>query len=450
MAISVIQLIYLSHINTIKYHKEFINLKTINKYVPLMGADEFMTSTVSLNKQSLNLGAWQGYHELTLKEDIDIKDIEIQFTTPETRRLELIFKTDQGEYLLRVTNSKLYPSIFTKLQAQRFTEKKRLNIQKLIEKNTLKVEKNNQVFVITLNNKIIHRFSPKYISNIVLKGSQSTTTIKNIKINDNVYSFSIFHNWQLSIIPSLCALIILLIIISLMSRYTSKDYSRSLLLFYINIALTTYFAYHFYVQAGRYPETTKESQIEEELLIKNEFARIEELINKSNIAPRLFIGSSQTFGEGASTKKETWVNQLCQNNCINSGIRSATTQDFLDNFKIYQNTKFSKVFINLAYNDTQSDTHSANMRKLVQEFKQISEQVILIIEPYNTVFNKLSINQENIVNTCQEAQIKCINPMNELTEKYDSGFIWWDMIHLTDYGQKLMADIINKSLRQNY
>ena len=33
---------------------------------------------------------------------------------------------------------------------------------------------------------------------------------------------------------------------------------------------------------------------------------------------------------------------------------------------------------------------------------------------------------------------------------YDSGFLWWDLVHLTSYGQELAAEFIAKGIRDHF
>jgi len=42
--------------------------------------------------------------------------------------------------------------------------------------------------------------------------------------------------------------------------------------------------------------------------------------------------------------------------------------------------------------------------------------------------------------------VKCLSLQQQIDSASTSGFLWWDYVHFTDYGYKVLADLIYPSI----
>jgi lysophospholipase L1-like esterase len=194
----------------------------------------------------------------------------------------------------------------------------------------------------------------------------------------------------------------------------------------------------------------------------------------------LFIGSSQTWGAGADTENDTFVMQsekqlnsqlyvfaenTFQNvlgvisedkasrkmDFINAGISGTNSTDLL---KLYTNSwrntlKPDLVVLNLSNNDMGNPKFESNLRKFV-ELNRPDIGTIFMLEA-NSIerTSGLAKNHEIVKRIGNELRIPVIDLHGYLSEKSDTGIIWWDYVHLTTHGQKLAAQLLTEYIRGN-
>jgi lysophospholipase L1-like esterase len=100
------------------------------------------------------------------------------------------------------------------------------------------------------------------------------------------------------------------------------------------------------------------------------------------------------------------------------------------------------VVINLSNNDREIDWFARNIEKMIEISLANHIQPILILEPNSVERNdaRLFVKHEIMRNVGTSKKVPVIDMHSHLRQMNDKGFLWWDLVHLTDFGQKLFAE----------
>jgi len=175
----------------------------------------------------------------------------------------------------------------------------------------------------------------------------------------------------------------------------------------------------------------------------------------------LFLGSSQTWGAGASSESNTFIHLFEKNlnesnipqvhfECINAGFSSAKSSFILNLYKRELLTLEPRiVVINLSNNDQKIDWFARNLEEMIEISLVNHIQPILILEPNSVEHNDstLFVKHEVMRNVGTSKNVPVIDMHSHLRQMNEKGFLWWDFVHLTDFGQKLFAEKLLEDLR---
>lgn len=468
----------------------------------VMGAWNFFNQTQPLNKNYLNLGTWHGFQEIVTKKDFKYNKIEFDTLIDNNAYLvnHFIISDDQ-KFSIKLSSELQKSYCLTIKESGKFLNKKLLN-NLIITPNQwahVSIIINENEALITINNQTFN--CPKPQSNkskIGFKNGYNDTLIDNIilKNNDKIVFQESFSNNRniLSIITILFLLITL--IQSIIFLILIKLFKNKKNILFILIALNTSllfsilisYMYLLFFFTGNYPnlesffsklKTQEQEWIDNEVQIISQ--QIMENFKNDDQQKIMFLGSSQTWGAGASNKTKSFpivfenlLNKSLETSSqssnlshqilgvstdqkiktINAGISGTTSSELLNE---YQNEwiklKPNLVFVNLSSNDFTYDIpreiFKRNIEKLIELNRENNIQTVLLIEASS---NELKI--ENYFHTilkemAQRESILIIDINDYLKEKNNTGLIWWDFIHPTDYGHQLIAEYILEILIEN-
>lgn len=179
---------------------------------------------------------------------------------------------------------------------------------------------------------------------------------------------------------------------------------------------------------------------------------------KKNQKRILMIGSSQTWGAGASKEENTFVRlfekQLNADQdsleyvCINTGI-SAMTSDSL--WLFYQedwlDLEPDEVVINLGNNDQDSSLFRQSMRSILEINAQNEIPTLLILEPNDFLSDNLIINHGVSAKLAREYGFSLFDLQAHM-DKSENPLMFWDYVHFTDYGHQWAAKGLFESYMQ--
>jgi lysophospholipase L1-like esterase len=176
--------------------------------------------------------------------------------------------------------------------------------------------------------------------------------------------------------------------------------------------------------------------------------------------PRLlFIGTSQTWGSGAATEAETWVRQLETRlkadhptvQCINGGISGSNSDQLLATWRSqWDFLKPDLVVICLGFNDGNPEVLTRNLTAMIDLDKARGARTLLIAEPDCTEYADGGPPQRQVAVRALGTKlgVPVVDMPVFLAAHRDDGYLWWDMVHLTSYGQKLFADRLYDDVRR--
>jgi lysophospholipase L1-like esterase len=103
--------------------------------------------------------------------------------------------------------------------------------------------------------------------------------------------------------------------------------------------------------------------------------------------------------------------------------------------------------VNLSSNDTDTVQFQRNLTELVLELRSRNLRTVLMLEP-NSIEQRwtdspqsdLSVKHALVRAVATRYGLAVIDLHEYLAERKDAGFVWWDYVHLTSFGQRLVAD----------
>ena len=190
----------------------------------------------------------------------------------------------------------------------------------------------------------------------------------------------------------------------------------------------------------------------------------------------LFLGTSQMWGSGASSPNEriaSKVSSLLNSGAsgrniyvINASKRASNSFELLSRCKDHLYLfRPDLVILDLSNNDSDVHSFDKGLRSLLEWTRSIHSKTLFILEANSPEvdFGKGSVQTIRPIGRIQDRHaimrdistqyhVPLLDLNGYLTSDgvYDSGFLWWDLVHLTSYGQELAAEFIAKGVRDHF
>ena len=482
--------------NTLFYNGNWKSTKVeLSEKKSLMGAIHFMISGIPLAKNHLNLGAWHGYQEVIFKKRLHPSWVKFDFWLDQETYLNFIFNKTREQFAgIRISAHPIYPNIYYQADpAGQFIQKQELHLPLLKPRswNHFKIKFDQQETKVFINNEEVYAGAVKILADqsIGFRGSLNKVWIDNIviqpikgpPINESFTNYKDLPAGALFATISIILgnLIIFLIIAKLMRKQNPFSYLL-VLNFFLLISITVLTGYKT-VTAELYPNYIEIEQMGQvdvhglklKLQTKVNFETEADVIAKINqrylqakstgTYRILFIGSSQTWGEGVSAESNSFVNIVGQKlnfqnpsqryECINASIAGYKSDKLFGIYRQYWlPLRPDLVIINLSYNDA---VDPRGFRKNLEDFVQINQKqgirTIFMAEAYSVEYRPryflMFRSHRTMKAVASENQIKFIDMHAHILQHYDDGLIWWDYIHLSDFGHRLVASELLRSIK---
>ena len=171
----------------------------------------------------------------------------------------------------------------------------------------------------------------------------------------------------------------------------------------------------------------------------------------------LVLGTSQTWGAGARTAQETWVHQLegllaqrfggVRVECVNAGVSGLRSGQVLDLLRTdLAGLRASAALVNLSNNDVDVGRFRRNLEALASELERRHIPAVFALEPNSlerrptdSPHGDLAAKHEVVRAVASRHGRPVIDLHGYLAERRDAGLLWWDFVHLTSFGQRLVA-----------
>jgi lysophospholipase L1-like esterase len=169
----------------------------------------------------------------------------------------------------------------------------------------------------------------------------------------------------------------------------------------------------------------------------------------------LALGGSQTWGSGARTRADTWFEQLeallngaapdgVRYEVVSAGIPAYTASQA---YELYEREWIGLdpdvVLVNAGHNDRDDAVLAKWVRRIAQLGAERGIRTVVVPEA-NSVENRSSLaplleRHAALRAMAADQGLPVIETHEWLVERRDQGFLWWDRVHLTPYGQRLLA-----------
>lgn len=396
----------------------FQSMKIENQFVYLMGSTEFMEKGNTLNKNRLNLNMWNKNQFLKFKKRPD----SLSFTVNISDKANFFIILEGPDNLDLVV--KFNKDEVTTLDWDRFDEpvpNKKIHGN---AKYPARIEMKDGN--LSINGKKL--LTEKNYKSLSIKGNlEGDIWIDDLELNKEEISFTapIDTNRLIGTVVIVSALVLLIPFAFLRTNVAIFLTILSIGVFFYD---ELYAQSHYVIDFLVYDEEEEDTE-----LIRTELKRVkEELSQKKGNA--LFIGSSQTFGEGASNKEKRWTSLLCVDKelrCHNIAIRSGITKTFNRITTEIVNSNPSEVFYILGHNDDDVEDHYKNVDYFIKVMKKNNIKITLVIEPNIHNLNNDDPLVMNIMNLSKRQKVKLVDPRKYLKK---NSWYWWDTVHMTDLG----------------
>ena len=176
----------------------------------------------------------------------------------------------------------------------------------------------------------------------------------------------------------------------------------------------------------------------------------------------LFLGTSQMWGSGAASPKEriaSKVSSLLNTGAsgrniyvINASKRGSNSFELLSSCKDHLYLfRPDLIILDLSNNDD-ARSFDKGLRSLLEWTASIHSKTLFILEANSPEVDKIRDRHAIMRNISTQYHVPLLDLNGYLTSDgvYDSGFLWWDLVHLTSYGQELAAEFIAKGIRDHF
>jgi len=484
---------YLSFTNTLS-KKENWQVSKNQLFYPASDGTVFRDQTQALATNSLDLSVWRAWNEVYIKDVLAWKTLSLKFLASENSYLYVIFNRNEENFsAIRISYSPLFESALINAKyTGEFTEI--IPISTIFLSNSewqnLTLKKSNaksSTIEFWYNNKLItsHSFLNSAEGNIAFRVGQEQILIDNIRVTgeQNQTLFSENFDQFDKFLPIFIFLLLILIIFDLILFFLVRVKEKKLKLFIqlnfticlILLSINSIFLFFSAKIRIRYPNNDSffnKIKFQNNNQKYSEFKETESDyflskyatdFSEENITRIMFIGSSQTKGEGSCLEGEDFVSQfsmLIEKNqkneenkfeIINTGMPGLLAGELFDLFKEkWINLKPNIVIVNLSSNDEQYNTQSS-FKKAMEDFVQISKNngfLLVFMAEANSIEKNIDLEAHQIMKNIAEKNDIIFIDMHEYLSNYiKSGILWWDFVHPTSFGYQLIANHLFESLK---
>jgi len=481
--------VYLLLNNTLYNNERWDSTKTDLDYFAI-GSVSFMRKNQALSRCRLDLGAWHGYQEVLFKTPVVFHEIEFEFLLRPEAYLTFIIDKNKDHFSgIRLGVNSAFPNALIAGQHDKgFRIKSPIAVAGLHpgQWNHFKMTvPENRVPSVTVNGLpvTLPDIRIPWVCTVGFRGSFASALVDNVTIRQSE-DLDEIHETFLDLSESssvFCIALILLIAANgcLLLALLAAEVERRKIPFVLlslhigaGLVVTALALFLNFYYLGKYPTgveavLTKKEQF---FYLNKSNARIVEIASRYPVpAPLdtyriLFFGGSQTVGMAATHKEDAYVDVIQQRlntaaageiryECINVGLDGATSQKLTYLYEKYWANLGAKIaLLSLGVNDAQSPElireYAANLERFIAIGKQYGVRTVFVLEANSTEKYPEELETHTIMrNMAARENIPLIDAHGFLEQHQDDGFLWWDFVHPTSFGHRLIADCILDTLR---
>jgi lysophospholipase L1-like esterase len=180
----------------------------------------------------------------------------------------------------------------------------------------------------------------------------------------------------------------------------------------------------------------------------------------------VYLGTSQLWGAGAARLDDAFVDQAHRRVAeglagrelisINASLSGSDSTELLRRYRGLAAAKPALVVVDLSSNDARPEIFVENIRSLIELNRGLGIATLLVLEPryHEGGPDPMEKNHAAMREASRRFGVPAVDLHAHLSKALleDRGLLWWDMVHLTSYGQELagrfVADAVSKALRE--
>ncbi len=463
---------WLEHGNTLYHNKRWISAKIgLARYT--MGAVSFMVTQTGLHYNQLNLGVWHGFQEIYYHEPVRLSAASFDCKLDANTYVSFLFaRNATGFQGIRLSLNPGYRSVwFESTPERRFTRIVPLDVVPRRGWNHVLLVNRSGLWV-TVNGEHLPVLPVDMtgLGQCGFRGCLGDSAVDNVVLDRCDGPPPIVERFDnLAALPSLFVRTFLVATVGVLAVFAltrreprSGPFMVTLGLWLLVVSGLCFGVEWFYygpmhpknIDFSRFPEYRND--VETDSLGSAICAAIQDrYAHEVNPGRRIvFVGSSQTWGSGAQTEDQTWVRRIERRlnaehaaqgpfECINTGISGAISA-MLDPLYLQQwiTLKPELCVIDLSFNDPSPDDLVRHVKHMIEANQARRIRTLLVLEPACSEYPDPSVprKREALAGLAQREHVPYVRMQPYLNGHQREGFLWWDMVHLTPFGQQLFAD----------
>lgn len=444
----------------------------------ILGSVSFVVTRTALHLDRLDPGVWHGYHEILHREPSDVARMELRFKLGRPAHLIAIPRHDGDRFeAVRVSSDPGFPSACLAGDAEGgFTVNGPLGTGPLDDGwHRLALVREGSRWQVRLDGETIGacdariegpaRFGLRgsaerktWFDDVVVEDADGTTVREDFARREGA------AGWFAG---ALAVLLLLYAGVALASRRRGAVHSAlaathvavlpSLLMVW---AVDTFYLGRVHpdrIDFDRYPY---ENRIEYESAVRRRLASSPQGPPPPGVRRVLLVGTSQTWGSGARTEAETWGARLEAGlqgqaadgerfEVIDTGIPGLQARHLVPLFEDeWLSLEPELVIVNLSNNDRDLDAFRSALERLAGLCAERGIRAVFVPEA-NTVeargekgLRGLEARHDVVRDVAARWAIPVVETHGPMAERNDEGFLWWDRVHLTSFGHRMLAGLL--------
>ncbi len=464
--------------NTLYVNDSWISTKmTLDKAV--MGAVTYVTQQQSLARNRVDLSAYFGYQEILHREPVELRRLAFRFRLEPGAVLHAIFGHDEIGFsgVRFVTGGPLENAAFGATTAGRFTSVRPLDSPAVAPDVWHRVE------LLLADGRLRVRIDEEEVGDLPIEGASGRVGFRGAQRQALVDDVAIEamdghlieedfanHSAELPIVAASVSAVIfasILLATGLRRRLSPRDAGFAVVLANGVLLVLVGLAYvYLYWTGSSYRVLDAERRLQERYWVRNQteqivaHAREHYAVPKPDGATRiLFLGSSQTWGAGASRDETCFVARIERAlsdssggrvECVNIAVSGMRGHEVADLFES-EGVRFEPdlVVLNLSNNDTDPVRFGASLERIVAIARDAGLPMLFVLEPNSPEFeSKLGERHAVMREVAEKTGIPVLDMHSYLGSRYGAGLLWWDFVHLTDFGHELFAERMTEMLEE--
>ena len=444
----------------------------------LIGANRFVTTFQPMTRNRLNLGAWFGFQEVLFKREVDLSELRARVAVEPEGYVNVLYDVRAGGFSgVRVSNRADLPSIhFHATPEGRFLTQAKLAAPSLtpnrVHEVTLAFRRDSVAVLVDARTAGVfarepgaqrigfrggHRWS--WVYDVTLRQTDGGVIRESFANRENLLRRTVLVFASLTaVVGGIAAASVRALRVPTRSAGLAMVMASTVLV----VASASALAYKYFAPVRYAIPDEERIRTQERQMVAMNRENIPQLLTQyaggtGDPYRILFLGASQTFGAGASSRDVVWVRQLerllnadstlPRIECVNGALSALTSVEVLQVARQLIAIRPKAVVVNLANNDLDTTRYRAHIDSTLALFGAERIPVVLLQEansperrPTDSQHGDLLVKHRILAELGRARAVPVVDMHHYLAERNATGFLWWDFVHLTDYGQTLLAE----------